>query len=111
MVRAGLVFALIMGSSAGAHEHMYIGSDRPHGGSLVLRYDFARKFPLVPAPDGNGFIGTDPAFNAQIRPIATLRAEAGILKVNAFLCSSCKILAAGRSGQRGERICKSSRTM
>jgi hypothetical protein len=49
-----------------AHEHMYIGSTRPHGGSLVLKYDFTRRFPLVPAPDGNGFIGTDPAFNAQI---------------------------------------------
>jgi hypothetical protein len=57
---------LLVGSPATAHEHMYIGSDRPHGGMLVLRYDFTRKFPLVPAPDGNGFIGTDPAFNAQI---------------------------------------------
>jgi hypothetical protein len=49
-----------------AHEHMYIGSDRPKGGALVLRYDFTRAFPLVPAPRGTGFIGTDPAFNAQI---------------------------------------------
>jgi hypothetical protein len=62
---AGLVL-LLVGSPAAAHEHMYIGSDRPHRGTLVLLYDFTRKFPLVTAPDGNGFIGTDPAFNAQI---------------------------------------------
>jgi hypothetical protein len=51
---------------ANAHEHMYIGSDKPKKGTLVLLYDFTRDFPLVPAPNGNGFIGTDPAFNAQI---------------------------------------------
>jgi hypothetical protein len=45
---------------------MYIGSDRPHGGTLLLRYDFTRDFPLVPSPDGHGYIGTDPAFNAQV---------------------------------------------
>jgi len=63
---AGLALVLAAAHSARAHEHMYIGSDQPKGGTLVLRYDFTRAFPLVPAPDGNGFIGTDPAFNAQI---------------------------------------------
>jgi len=63
---AALALLMLWASGASAHEHMYIGSTRPHGGSLVLRYDFSRAFPLVPAPNGNGFIGTDPAFNAQI---------------------------------------------
>jgi hypothetical protein len=63
---AWLGFLLATAVPASAHEHMYIGSDRPGGGTLVLRYDFARAFPLVPAPDGHGFIGTDPAFNAQV---------------------------------------------
>jgi hypothetical protein len=63
---AALVLLLAVAPRAFAHEHMYIGSTTPHGGSLVLSYDFTRDFPLVPAPDGVGFIGTDPAFNAQI---------------------------------------------
>jgi hypothetical protein len=63
---AALVLLLAVAPRAFAHEHMYIGSTQPHGGSLVLSYDFTRDFPLVPAPDGVGFIGTDPAFNAQI---------------------------------------------
>jgi hypothetical protein len=63
---AGLALLLAVVPRAYAHEHMYIGSTKPHGGSLVLSYDFTRAFPLVPAPDGNGFIGTDPAFNAQV---------------------------------------------
>ena len=62
---AALLTAVIV-TTASAHEHMYIGSDRPKGGALVLRYDFTRAFPLVTAPSGNGFIGTDPAFNAQV---------------------------------------------
>jgi hypothetical protein len=45
---------------------MYIGSTKPHGGTLVLRYDFARKFPLVLLPGSNTDLGTDPAFNAQV---------------------------------------------
>jgi hypothetical protein len=61
-----LLLLLAVAPRASAHEHMYIGSTKPHGGSLVLRYDFSRAFPLVPAPDGDGFIGTDPAFNAQV---------------------------------------------
>jgi hypothetical protein len=63
---AALVLLLAVAPRAFAHEHMYIGSTKPHGGSLVLSYDFTRAFPLVPAPDGDGFIGTDPAFNAQV---------------------------------------------
>jgi hypothetical protein len=66
VIGVGLALALALASSAGAHEHMYIGSTRPGGGSLLLRYDFTRQFPLVPSPDGKGFIGTDPAFDAQI---------------------------------------------
>jgi hypothetical protein len=61
-----LVLASVVARPARAHEHMYIGSNSPKKGTLVLMYDFTRDFPLVPAPDGNGFIGTDPAFNAQI---------------------------------------------
>jgi hypothetical protein len=57
---AALAVLLAVASPALAHEHMYIG------GSLVLSYDFNRAFPLVPAPNGDGFIGTDPAFNAQV---------------------------------------------
>jgi hypothetical protein len=56
---------------------------------------------------GPGF----PTFDTQIRPIATLRAEAGILKVNALMCSRSEIFPPGRGRQRGERICKSGRTM
>ena len=53
--------------SAVAHEHMYIGSTVSGGGSLVLRYDFARRFPLEPLPGSPGtYLGIDPAFNAQI---------------------------------------------
>lgn len=63
---AAFVVLLAGACPVDAHEHMYIGSDQPHGGTLVVRYDFTRVFPLVRAPDGNGFIGTDPAFNAQI---------------------------------------------
>ena len=55
-----------MAAPALAHEHMYIGSDQPHGGALVLRYDFNRAFPLSPDPTGDGFLGTDPAFNSQV---------------------------------------------
>jgi hypothetical protein len=68
LVRVCAALALALGtiSPAHAHEHMYVGSTRPRGGSLVLRYDFARPFPLVPAPDGRGYLGTDPAFNAQV---------------------------------------------
>ena len=35
---------------AQAHERMYIDSVPSGSGSLVLRYDFARKFPLDPLP-------------------------------------------------------------
>jgi hypothetical protein len=56
---------------------------------------------------GPGF----PTFDTQIRPIATLRAEAGILKVNALLRSRNEIFPAGRGRQSGERICKSGRAV
>jgi hypothetical protein len=65
MLKAVVALSLALAAPAAAHEHMYIGSDHPRGGRLVLRYDFTRKFPLVPAP-GGGYIGTDPAFNAQV---------------------------------------------
>jgi hypothetical protein len=65
-VHAALVCALVASRTARAHEHMYIGSDTPHRGKIVLRYDFTRKFPLAPVPNGTGYIGTDPAFNAQV---------------------------------------------
>ena len=62
------VLMLMMGStsSARAHEHMYIGSTAKGGGQLVLNYDFARPFPVVPLPGTTKLIGTDPAFNAQV---------------------------------------------
>src|SRR5689334_4369732 len=65
--RALVATLLVVTSTAAmAHEHMYIGSDRPHGGTLVVRYDFARKFPLVLLPGSGTDLGTDPAFNAQV---------------------------------------------
>ncbi len=67
----GTLVVLVTAPAARAHEHMYIGSNRPHGGTLVLRYDFTRAFPVVPLPNGTGFIGTDPAFNAQVTDDAT----------------------------------------
>jgi hypothetical protein len=66
LVPLALGLLLVVPPRASAHEHMYIGSTKHHGGSLVLSYDFTRAFPLVPAPNGDGFIGTDPAFNAQV---------------------------------------------
>jgi hypothetical protein len=45
---------------------MYIGSTAKHGGALALRYDFTRAFPMAPLPGSGTFIGTDPAFNAQV---------------------------------------------
>lgn len=66
LVPLALGLLLAIAPAASAHEHMYIGSTKHHGGSLVLSYDFNRAFPLVPAPNGDGFIGTDPAFNAQV---------------------------------------------
>jgi hypothetical protein len=62
----GALLLVLAVSPALAHEHMYIGSNRPHGGSLVVRYDFTRKFPLSPIPGSAGYLGTDPAFNAQV---------------------------------------------
>jgi len=61
-----LIVTLAAASSAFGHEHMYVGSDQPHGGTLVVRYDFARKFPVVPLPGTGSYLGTDPAFNAQV---------------------------------------------
>src|SRR4029078_604343 len=52
-----------------------------------------------------------PTFDAQIRPIATLRAEAGVLKVNALLRGSSKVFTPACGRQRSERICKSGRAM
>jgi hypothetical protein len=57
---------LAIAGTAAAHEHMYIGSSEPHRGMLVLSYDFNRAFPMSPDPEGDGFIGTDPAFNSQV---------------------------------------------
>ncbi len=66
--RAALLgLAIVAGAApARAHEHMYIGSTAKGGGALVLDYDFARAFPLVPLPGTTRLIGTDPAFNAQV---------------------------------------------
>src|SRR5262245_65247659 len=66
MLRFACAVGFTMAAPALAHEHMYIGSDQPHGGALVLRYDFNRAFPLSPDPTGDGFLGTDPAFNSQV---------------------------------------------
>lgn len=67
LTRSLVGFALLAAvSPALAHEHMYIGSDQPHRGTIVLRYDFSRKFEVVPIQGGTGFLGTDPAFNAQV---------------------------------------------
>jgi hypothetical protein len=66
MLGCACAVVLAIASTAAAHEHMYIGSSEPHRGMLVLSYDFARKFPLSPNPTGAGFLGEDPAFNAQV---------------------------------------------
>jgi hypothetical protein len=66
MLGCACAVVLAVAGTASAHEHMYIGSDQPHRGMLVLSYDFARKFPLSPNPTGGGFLGEDPAYNAQV---------------------------------------------
>jgi hypothetical protein len=66
MLGCACAVVLAITGTAGAHEHMYIGSDQPHRGMLVLSYDFTRKFPLSPNPIGAGFLGEDPAYNAQV---------------------------------------------
>ena len=66
MLGCACAIVLAIAGTAAAHEHMYIGSNQPHRGMLVLSYNFARKFPLSPNPTGAGFLGEDPAFNAQV---------------------------------------------
>jgi hypothetical protein len=66
MLGCACAVVLAIAGTASAHEHMYIGSDQPHRGMLVLSYDFTRKFPLSPNPIGAGFLGEDPAYNAQV---------------------------------------------
>lgn len=61
-----VVVGLLLQRPAIAHEHMYIASTAKGSGTLVLQYDFARVFPVVPLPGTNKFIGTDPAFSALV---------------------------------------------
>src|SRR5262249_40506829 len=66
MLGCACAIVLAIAGTAAAHEHMYIASNQKHGGMLVLTYDFNRAFPLSPNPTGGGFLGEDPAFNAQV---------------------------------------------
>ena len=66
LVPALVVAALTVARPAAAHEHMYIASTAAKGGTLVLQYDFTRKFPVVPLPGTDQFLGTDPAFNGLV---------------------------------------------
>jgi hypothetical protein len=61
-----VVAALLPVRPASAHEHMYVGATAKRGGTLVLQYDFARAFPVVPLPGTNKDLGTDPAFGALV---------------------------------------------
>ena len=53
--------------SAEAHEHMYLASNAPRGGAVVVDYDFARAFPLAELANAAGkWIGVDPSFNSLV---------------------------------------------
>src|SRR5262249_18186489 len=66
MLGCACAIVLAIAGTAAAHEHTYIASKQKHGGRLVLTYDLHRAFPLSPDPTGSGFLGEDPAFNAQV---------------------------------------------
>ena len=69
-----MMVAVLVGGPARAHEHMFIAADAT--GTLMLQYDFARKFPVTLLAPGV-WIGDDPSFS----PLLADNPAAGLFRL------------------------------